>query len=224
MLNVGRTRTVHVIVSTVVLVALFALPAEATGGEAKVKAYGCDKCHGEDGVSEFQTTPNLAGQNELYLVNQLKKFHGTLPMQGVPSSSPTLLGGDVKIERHDQIMDVRAGVLTDADIGDIATYYSGLPCGAGGEQAPSAPPPPLVENCQECHGSNSRTSFPGTPNLSGQKKLYLIKQLGAFRLSGEGVDIAQDGRHHHIMSSKDKPLSGTDIESLATYFSGLSCR
>jgi cytochrome c553 len=36
---------------------------------------GCIPCHGPDGIGRDIETPNLAGQNEAYLFNQLKAFH-----------------------------------------------------------------------------------------------------------------------------------------------------
>ena len=49
-----------------------------------------------------------------------------------------------------------------------------------------------------------------TPHLAGQPDVYLIEQLKAFR-NGK--------RQHAIMSLIAKPLSDTEIENLAQWFS-----
>jgi len=66
--------------------------------------------------------------------------------------------------------------------------------------------------CAACHGPNGVSVNPQWPNLAGQKDLYIIKQLKAFK-SGTRVDP--------LMSAQAQPLSDRDIEDLAAYFSSL---
>ncbi len=66
--------------------------------------------------------------------------------------------------------------------------------------------------CAACHGPNGVSANPQWPNLAGQKDLYMIKQLKAFR-DGTRVDP--------LMSAQAQPLSDRDIEDLAAYFSSL---
>ena len=66
--------------------------------------------------------------------------------------------------------------------------------------------------CAACHGAQGISANPQWPNLAGQKDLYLIKQLKAFR-EGTRVDP--------LMSAQAQPLSDRDIEDLAAYFSKL---
>ena len=66
--------------------------------------------------------------------------------------------------------------------------------------------------CAACHGANGISSNDIWPNLAGQKKGYLVAQIKAFR----------DGkRSDPMMAPMTATLSDTDIENLATYFSGL---
>jgi cytochrome c553 len=67
--------------------------------------------------------------------------------------------------------------------------------------------------CAACHGANGISANDLWPNLAGQKEAYLIKQMKAFR---EGV------RSDPLMSPMSQPLTDTDIENLAAYFSSLS--
>jgi cytochrome c553 len=74
----------------------------------KALATNCAACHGETGTSANAAWPNFAGQKAGYLVNVLKAFRGGL--------------------RKDPMM---AGVvrgLSDADINNLAAYYSSQRC------------------------------------------------------------------------------------------------
>jgi len=66
--------------------------------------------------------------------------------------------------------------------------------------------------CQACHGKDGIGITPQTPNLAGQKELYLSNQLVAYR-SGT--------RKNTMMSPLAKPLSDEDIANLAAYFASL---
>ncbi len=66
--------------------------------------------------------------------------------------------------------------------------------------------------CGACHGMNGISSNDIWPNLAGQKAGYLIAQMKAFR----------DGqRKNPMMSPMAAPLSDTDIDNLAAYYSSL---
>jgi cytochrome c553 len=72
----------------------------------KAKSATCAGCHGANGVSNNPLWPNLAGQKEAYLAKQLKAFRdGT---------------------RQDPTMSPMAKPLSDADIENLAAYYSSL--------------------------------------------------------------------------------------------------
>jgi cytochrome c553 len=82
-------------------------PARAADEAAgKAKAVVCQACHGADGISPNDQWPNLAGQKRGYLVAQLKAFRGR--------------------KRIDESMQLITRPLTDADIENLAAYYSGL--------------------------------------------------------------------------------------------------
>ena len=97
------------IASVVMMSALLGLSGSALAGDAaagKTKAASCAGCHGAAGVSNNPLWPNLAGQQAGYLVKQMKAFRdGT---------------------RNDPMMSPMAKPLSDADIDNIAAYYSSL--------------------------------------------------------------------------------------------------
>ena len=87
---------------TVFSASVFAGDAEA----GKAKSAVCVACHGVAGISPNPMWPNLAGQKDQYLIKQMKAFRD----------------GD----RKDPVMSPMAAGLSDADIENIATYYSTL--------------------------------------------------------------------------------------------------
>ncbi|RVU21616.1 c-type cytochrome [Methylobacterium oryzihabitans] len=97
------------ILRLVPLAVLLLAPALAQAGDARAgraKAIACQACHGLDGVSKLPDAPNLSGQVEPYLVKALTEFRdGT---------------------RKNEVMSVAAQELTDADIANLAAYYSGI--------------------------------------------------------------------------------------------------
>lgn len=68
--------------------------------------------------------------------------------------------------------------------------------------------------CVACHGANGISAQPMYPNLAGQKADYLVKSLKGYK----------DGtRKDRTMGAMAAPLSDTDIDNLAAYYSSLSC-
>jgi cytochrome c553 len=90
-------------------VLLMSASVSMAGGDAaagKAKASTCVACHGPAGISANPMWPNLAGQKDAYLAKQMKAFRdGT---------------------RSDPVMSPMAKPLSDADIANLAAYFSGL--------------------------------------------------------------------------------------------------
>ena len=82
--------------------------ANAAGDAAagKATATACAACHGADGVSTQDIFPNLKGQKAAYIVIQLKAFKSG--------------------ERKNAIMSGMAAGLSEADMENVAAYFSGL--------------------------------------------------------------------------------------------------
>ena len=77
--------------------------------KGKTKAALCSACHGVNGISVNPLWPSLAGQQEQYLVNQIKAFRDG--------------------EREEITMQPFVANLTDQDVADLAAYYAALsPC------------------------------------------------------------------------------------------------
>jgi cytochrome c553 len=70
----------------------------------------------------------------------------------------------------------------------------------------------LVVSCNACHGEKGISNNNLWPNLFGQKKDYLIKQLKSFK---------SEERKDPVMNPMTKTLSDEDISKLADYYSSL---
>jgi cytochrome c553 len=74
---------------------------DAKGGRVKAESV-CAVCHGVDGLAKIPEAPNIAGQNEAYLIEQLTAFKSG--------------------ERKNEMMSVVVQDLSDADIENLAAY------------------------------------------------------------------------------------------------------
>lgn len=96
------------ILSTSLTMLLLAAPSAAAGDIAagRQKAAQCQACHGLDGLSKLPVAPNLAGQPEPFLIKALNDFRsGT---------------------RKNEVMSIMIKSLSDADIANLAAYYSAI--------------------------------------------------------------------------------------------------
>ncbi len=97
------------IIHVVAVVGLGLASTSALAGDAaagKTKSAACAACHGANGISSNDLWPNLAGQKQGYLIAQLKAFRDG--------------------QRNNPMMSPMAAPLSDADIEDLAAYYSSL--------------------------------------------------------------------------------------------------
>ena len=67
----------------------------------------CAACHGADGIAKSADVPHLAGQQELYLLNQIKAFRSG--------------------KRPHKEMRYMSRQLTEAEMAEIARHYAQMP-------------------------------------------------------------------------------------------------
>ncbi|MCP3698684.1 MAG: cytochrome c [Aliivibrio sp.] len=92
------------------IVALFAsVPSLAAGDAAagKAKSAICASCHGADGIAVIPGYPNLKGQNAQYIESSLKAYKNKQRSGG-----------------NSAVMQPMAAMLNDADMANLAAYYS----------------------------------------------------------------------------------------------------
>jgi cytochrome c553 len=155
----------------------------------------CKGCHGLDGKSAAAAIPHLAGQRERYLLAALKAYKEGKRI-------------------HAALKDMAAH-MSEADMRNVAAYYSGLPPVASVPvkdaqlQSPYERGQALSAACAKCHGADGNSMIPGTPSLAGQQPRYFFVAVEEY-LNRE--------RKKSPMHSMLPGLSKLDIESLALYF------
>lgn len=144
-------------------------PPDLTLG-AKLAAESCAVCHGQQGGGATPDFPRLAGQNERYLVKQLRDF-----ASGV---------------RKSDTMKEKAGVLNEVAIQALAKYYqSQTPVVKTSDDPALAAvgafiyergnPYAGLPACLSCHGTAARGNAE-LPRLAGQHPRYIEVQLKQF--------------------------------------------
>ncbi|CAN5891407.1 c-type cytochrome [soil metagenome] len=188
----------------VVAVVLAAADVRADAAAGEAKAAVCAACHGERGNSRNPEWPKLAGQHPNYLAQQLRDFKsGT---------------------RKNEVMSPMAAPLSEADIADIAEFYSvqkremgmadpglveaGERLYRGGNASTGIPA------CMACHGpAGAGNPAAGFPALSSQHAAYTRNQLRAYRSSKR-----KTGQTMQAIAAK---MSESEIEAVASYIEGL---
>lgn len=156
------------------------------------KAATCFSCHGDKGKSTNPQLPSLAGQQSVYIVNQLKAFKSG--------------------NRVNPAMQAQAGKLTEEDINNFGAYFTVQEAPkAGGDTSLAQVHKSKAAMCLGCHG-NSGEGNGQFPRLAGQHPEYLAQQLQYFK---------NGTRHNGMMQSISGSLSEEDIKGIAAYFGSL---
>lgn len=191
--------------------ALTALPLTAVAGDAargQTLSAPCAACHGQDGNGIAPNFPNLAGQNERYLLRQLQAIKdGSRP-------APLMAG--------------QLDSLSEADLADLAAHFASLP---GAERQASGTQlergeqiyragilAKKVAACTACHSPRGNgNAAAGFPQLAGQPVDYVVAQLVAYREGQRQTDAAYGGMMRDVAGG----MTDTEIRAVASYIQGL---
>jgi len=169
----------------------------ATGKE---KAALCGSCHGENGISQTENIPSLAGQPDQFIQWQLVFFRSGA--------------------RKNALMQPIAEQITNEDIRTLGAYFASLapPKAAAEDDNPDlskkGAQAAVGRRCASCHTD----SFGGTKavaRIAGQREEYLQKALHDYK---SGVRAGGAGA---AMTDVAYPLSEEEITALAHYLSHL---
>ena len=173
-----------------------AASAQAGADEGRAKAQVCSACHGADGNAVVAGTPSLAGQPRQFIVQALFMYReGT---------------------RKNAVMSPLAQSLSNADLNDLAAWFSSQKMAAPKKQTDAARAEKAraiteQNNCIACHAANLGGQQ-HIPRLAGQDQAYLLEQLKGFKASTR-ADL--DG----TMTSAAQALAAEDLELIADYLS-----
>jgi cytochrome c553 len=181
---------------------------------AATKAAVCFSCHGPDGNSQSPTFPRLAGQNAVYIAEQLHLFRAGI--------------------RKNPVMQPMSAGLSDQDIDNLAVFFAAqTPTGleadpsywkAGralylhGDDAHGVP------GCVACHGPTGRGNpAAGYPALMAQQSVYVVSQLQQYANGTRysGPDAATATPNSTIMFDIAKRLTPEEMRDVASYVQGL---
>jgi len=159
----------------------------------------CGGCHGENGISQTENVPSLAGQPDQFIQWQLVYFRAG--------------------SRKNELMQPLVEEISNGDVRNLGAYFASLTPA----KSPADDNPDLSEKgkqaavgrrCASCHTDN----FAGTKavaRIAGQREEYLLKALHDYKAgvrSGGGMAAMADVAY---------PLSEEEITALAHYLAHL---
>jgi cytochrome c553 len=176
-------------------------PARAADTAAiQEKAGMCAGCHGENGISQTENIPSLAGQQDQFIQWQLVFFRS----------------GARKNEQMQPIVEQ----ITNEDIRSLGAYFASLTP----PKAPATDDNPDLSRkgaqaaagrrCASCH-TDTYAGTKAVARLADQREEYLVKALHDYK---SGV---RSGGAGAAMADVAYPLSDEEIEALSHYLAHL---
>jgi cytochrome c553 len=172
--------------------------ADIAAGKAKAEL--CVGCHGENGISQMENMPSLAGQPDQFIQWQLVYFRAG--------------------SRKDEQMQPIVEQLSNEDIRNLGAYFASLAPPKNDEPdddpdlskkgAQSA----AGRRCASCHLDNY-AGTKGVARVAGQREDYLLKALRDYK-SGQ-----RSGGGQAAMAEIAFSLHEEEIEALAHYLAHL---
>jgi cytochrome c553 len=181
------------------------------------KAAVCTACHGVNGNSTNPEWPVLAGQNAVYIREQLAMFKAK--------------------KRNNPIMQPIVDPLSGQDVADLAAFFSAQ-TSSGLEADPSywkageaiyrsGDSARNIPACTSCHGpAGQGNPGAGYPALRAQHSVYTVKQLQDYLTQNRYRDATDPAkvnqtRNSVMMTTIAARLTPEDIRNLASYLQGL---
>jgi cytochrome c553 len=193
-----RIAWVGMVVIAMICCGPLALGADIAAG--KEKAEMCTGCHGDNGISQTENIPSLAGQPDQFIQWQLVYFRsGT--------------------RKNEQMQPIVEGINNE-DIRNLGAYFASLapPKASQGDDDPDlskkGAQAAVGRRCASCHTDN----FAGTKavaRIASQREEYLNKALHDYK---SGV---RSGGGQAAMAEVAYPLSEEEITALAHYLAHL---
>jgi len=159
------------------------------------RAIFCNTCHGQDGSATRVNYPSLAGQNPVYLLDQIEQFADG--------------------SRKKLVMNVLAETFSVEEKVTLALYYSAMPLEPTEADLDLARhgAPVYQLRCAACHGPAGRGEE-GYARIAGQQPGYVATVLREYK-SG------QSPRRFSVMYGIASALSESDIDAVAHYIASM---
>lgn len=156
----------------------------------------CANCHGEGGNSVKPDFPNLAGQNPVYLLEQMRQFADG--------------------RRRYEFMEGMIKAMTSDEKVGVVLFYAAQPV------ISSAPTNPALaakgkehfdKICFRCHGQDGHGNDTFA-RIAGQQSVYLTATLKRYR-GGQGP------RNNPLMTDNTRHMTDADIDAVAAYVASM---
>jgi cytochrome c553 len=195
-----RVFWIDILCATAISAAITVTASAADLEAARKKAELCSGCHGENGISQMENIPSLAGQPDQFIQWQLVFFRSGA-------------------RKNEQMQPIAEQVDND-DIRNLGAYFASLtpPKSTKPDDNPDlsskGAQAAVGRRCASCHTD----SFAGTKavaRIAGQREDYLLKALRDYKAgvrSGGGMAAMADVAY---------PLSEEEITALAHYLAYL---
>jgi cytochrome c553 len=194
------------VLGALILVATVAAPANtaeqaagdpATTREFNAKMLMCSQCHGLNGAPVRPAIPIIWGQQENYLLKQLRDFRTK--------------------DRDVELMTWAAITIHQEEMTAVASYFAKKSWPARVTQAAATTAPRGMAVCQACHQADFRGAPQAegapTPRLAGQSFEYLVETMRAY--------AAGERKNNATMAQLMAGIEPADREAMARYLSGL---
>ena len=152
-------------------------------------AEDCANCHGSDGNPTGANMPTLAGQDARYFIKAMQAYKNGK-------------------RQHQQMFDA-VDSLGEQEVIDLAAFYAAQEPVRRNVRAPLTTGE-WIDRCERCHGIAGNSTDPRFPMLAGQDRTYLVNALQSYNGAS---------RSNSTMHAMSAPLSGADIDAIASYYS-----
>lgn len=195
---------------------IIAMPAQADeikDGKRVYMTKTCLACHGRNGARAIMSFPVLAGQNEKYLLAQLKAIKSGERMGGADPDT-----GHAYVQGMADIMHL----LSEDDMKNVVAYLAIQPPAPIEVLDPAPTEDELAAGakiykklgCRSCHGKEGeKTSNKIYPIIAGLDRTYLVRQMTEMR------DKVRTGGKVKLMFGVIKRADDDDIAAMATWLS-----
>ena len=181
----------------ILLIGAAANAADIAAGKAKAEL--CSGCHGDNGISQMENVPSLAGQPDQFVQWQLVFFRSGA--------------------RKNELMQPVVEQLDNNDIRNLGAYFASLtPPKSQADDNPDlsrkGAEAAVGRRCANCH-TDSFGGKEAIARIAGQREEYLLKALRDYK---SGV---RSGGGMAAMADVAYPLSEEEITALAHYLAHL---
>lgn len=185
-----------------------AVSGPAFAGDFAAITNGCNDCHGDNGVSQWDDVPSIAGIDAFVHSEALLIYRD----QGRPCAKSEFRQGDTA--REEQSMCDVTAKLSDDMINKLAEHYAALPFVPAKQPfdaALAATGKGIHErDCARCHSDGGANPDDEASILAGQRMGYLRASFAEY--------AAGEREQPDKMKDKMDALSDADVKALLNYY------